>query len=231
MALINAGYTDLLDSFVGDDAYTYLFDGQLGYLDYAMANGALLSQVSGTTAWHINGDEVPLFDYNDAIQDPGEASFQRESSVPTLFGPDPLRSSDHDPVLVGLNLDSIPENPTCMGHAATIVGTPGDDVIVGTNKADVIVTFGGNDTILGGNGNDIICSGFGKDTIDGGNGKDLIDAGDGDDVVMGCNAKDVIFGRGGSDELDGGASIDDLDGGDGLDTCVAGENVVACELP
>lgn len=231
MALIAAGYTDLLDTIAGDDAYTYLFDGQLGYLDYAMANAALLGQVTGTTPWNINADEIPLFDYNDNIQDPGEASFQRESWLLPLFAPDALRSSDHDPVLVGLNLDSIPDNPTCMGLAATIIGTPGDDVIVGTNKTDVIVTFGGNDTISGGNGKDVICSGFGNDVIDGGNGKDLIDAGDSDDVVNGGKGKDIIFGRGGNDELNGGASVDDLDGGEGIDTCLEGENVVACELP
>ena len=231
MALIAAGYTDLLNDFQGADAYSYLFDGQLGYLDYAMANSALSGQVTGTTAWHINADEIPLFDYNDDILDAGESSFERESGVLELFAPDALRSSDHDPVLVGLDLDSIPDNPTCNGLAATIIGTPGDDVIVGTNKTDVIVSFGGNDTIFGGNGDDVICSGYGNDVVDGGNGKDYIDAGEGDDVVNGGNAKDVIFGGPGNDELDGGNSVDDLDGGDGTDTCIRGENLVACELP
>ena len=231
MALIAAGYTDLLDDFQGADAYSYLFDGQLGYLDYALANSALLAQVSGTTAWHINADEIPLFDYNDDIRDPGEASFERESGVLELFAPDALRSSDHDPVLVGLDLDSIPDNPTCNGLAATIIGTPGDDVIMGTNQSDVIVSFGGDDTIFGGNGEDVICSGFGDDVVDGGNGKDYVDAGEGDDVIEGANGKDVILGGFGNDALDGGEGVDDLDGGDGIDTCIRGENLVACELP
>jgi predicted extracellular nuclease len=231
MALIAAGYTDLLNDFQGADAYSYLFDGQLGYLDYALANSALLAQVSGTTAWHINADEIPLFDYNDDIRDPGEASFERESGVLELFAPDALRSSDHDPVLVGLDLDSIPDNPTCNGLAATIIGTPGDDVIMGTNQSDVIVSFGGDDTIFGGNGEDVICSGFGDDVVDGGNGKDYVDAGEGDDVIEGANGKDVILGGFGNDALDGGEGVDDLDGGDGIDTCIRGENVVACELP
>jgi predicted extracellular nuclease len=231
MALISAGYTDLLNDFQGADAYSYLFDGQLGYLDYALANSALSGQVTGTTAWHINADEIPLFDYNDDILDAGESSFERESGVLELFAPDALRSSDHDPVLVGLDLDSIPANPTCNGLAATIVGTAGDDVIMGTNKADVIATFGGNDTIHGGNGEDVICSGSGDDVVDAGNGKDYVDAGAGDDVVDGGNGKDVILGGFGDDELDGGNGVDDLDGGDGVDTCIQGENLVACELP
>lgn len=103
--LEDAGYTDLLDAFVGPDAYTYVFDGQLGYLDYALANAQLVDQITGATAWHINADEVPLFDYNDDVRDAGEASFERESGVLPLYEPDPLRSSDHDPVIVGIDLD------------------------------------------------------------------------------------------------------------------------------
>ncbi len=104
-ALKDAGYSDLLDALAGPDAYTYLFDGQLGYLDYAMANTTLFSQVTGVTAWHINADEIPVFDYNDGILDAGERSFERESAVLPVFAPDPLRSSDHDPVIVGLELE------------------------------------------------------------------------------------------------------------------------------
>src|SRR5690606_31211753 len=38
-------YVDLLRRFEGEDAYTYLFDGQLGYLDYAFASPTLAVQV------------------------------------------------------------------------------------------------------------------------------------------------------------------------------------------
>jgi hypothetical protein len=106
-ALAAAGYTDLVAQFGGPDAYSFVFDGQLGYLDHALANGSLLDQVSGATAWHINADEVNVFDYNDDIRDePGEASFERESGASPIYAPDPLRSSDHDPVLIGLELDT-----------------------------------------------------------------------------------------------------------------------------
>lgn len=102
--LEKAGYTDLLEQFVGEDAYTYVFDGQLGYLDYALANAPLLGQVTGATAWHTNADEVPLLDYNDTVKDAGEASFERKSSALPLYAPDPFRASDHDAVVVGLDL-------------------------------------------------------------------------------------------------------------------------------
>ncbi|NND75510.1 MAG: ExeM/NucH family extracellular endonuclease [Ilumatobacter sp.] len=220
-ALVNAGYTDLINAFQGSSAYSFVFDGQLGYLDHALANASLLPQITGVTEWHINADEINVFDYNDDIRDtPGEASFERETTVGPIYAPDALRSSDHDPLLVGLGLDSIPDNPTCNGLAATIVGTPGDDTIVGTNQADVIVTFGGDDTIIGGNGDDVICAGYGDDVVDGGNGKDLIFGEQGDDSLAGGNGKDA---------LDGGAGADDGDGGNGKDSCVAIEVAVNCE--
>ncbi len=220
-ALTEAGYTDLIDEFQGTSAYGYVFDGQLGYLDHGLANGALLPQVTGITEWHINADEVNVFDYNDDVQDtPGEASFERETTVGPLYAPDPLRSSDHDPLLVGLLLDSIPDEPTCQGLPATIIGTPGDDVLTGTNGADVIMGFGGDDTIVGGNGDDVICAGYGDDDVDGGNGKDRLAGQQGDDTLAGGNGKDV---------LDGGAGNDEGDGGNGKDTCVDIETVHGCE--
>ena len=220
-AITGAGYTDLIDAFGGPSSYSFVFDGQLGYLDHALANPTLLASVTGVTEWHINADEVNVLDYNDDIQDPGEASFERKSSALPIYEANGFRSSDHDPLVIGLGLDSIPDNPTCSGLAATIIGTPGDDVIVGTNKSDVIMSFGGNDTIIAGNGDDVICAGYGDDVIDGGNGKDLIFGEEGDDSLAGGNGKD---------SLDGGTGTDDGDGGNGVDTCANLEAVINCEL-
>jgi len=103
-ALEAAGYTDLIESFEGPDAYSFVFDGQLGYLDHALANESMLGQVSAVAEWHINADEVPLLDYNDDVQDAAEAFFERESGALPLYAPDPYRASDHDPVIVGLSL-------------------------------------------------------------------------------------------------------------------------------
>ncbi|MEM1436082.1 MAG: dockerin type I domain-containing protein, partial [Pseudomonadota bacterium] len=100
-ALETAGYANLIERFEGPEAYSFLFDGQLGYLDHALANAPMLAQVEGVTEWHINADEVPLLDYNDAVQDPSEPFFLRESGALPLFAADPFRSSDHDPVIVG----------------------------------------------------------------------------------------------------------------------------------
>lgn len=103
-----AGYLDLIERFGGEQAYGYLFDGQLGYLDHALSSASLTSQVTGATEWHINADEPVLLDYNDTVRDVGEAAFERESAARELYAPGPYRSSDHDPVVVGLDLATAP---------------------------------------------------------------------------------------------------------------------------
>lgn len=103
--LRGAGFTDLLQQFEGPDAYGYLFDGQLGTLDYALATASLTEQVTGAGGWKINADENPLFDYNDTVHDTaGEPAFERKSTALPLYEANPYRSSDHDPALVGLEL-------------------------------------------------------------------------------------------------------------------------------
>ena len=109
-ALVAGGYNDLEVTFQGANAYSYVFDGQLGHLDYAFASASLLGQITSADAWHINADEADLFDYNDEVLDsPGEAAFEEKPDgsalVPprVLFQPaSPYRASDHDPVVVGL---------------------------------------------------------------------------------------------------------------------------------
>lgn len=107
--LTGAGYVDLLTALGGPQAYSYLFDGQLGHLDYALASASLAGQVVGATPWHINADELPQFDYNDDVKDTGEPAYQEEPNGSALKPPRslvldaaPYRASDHDPVLVGL---------------------------------------------------------------------------------------------------------------------------------
>ena len=107
--LEEAGYVDLLERFEGLESYGYVFDGLLGHLDHALATKSLAEQVTGAGGWRINADEVPLFDYNDIVRDEGERdAFERESSALPLYEPNPYRSSDHDPVIVGLSLNTAP---------------------------------------------------------------------------------------------------------------------------
>lgn len=94
--LKNAGYTNLLETRLGPDAYSYVFDGQWGYLDHALASASLSAQVSGVAEYHINADEPSVLDYNTDFKSPGQ--------IVSLYAPDKYRVSDHDPVVVGLNL-------------------------------------------------------------------------------------------------------------------------------
>jgi predicted extracellular nuclease len=112
--LRSAGYTDLLFEFQGEFAYSYVFDGQLGYLDYALAGADLFGDVTGAEVWRINADEPSLIDYDMSFKQPAQDA---------LFAPDPYRSSDHDPVVVGLELtppDTTPPTLTLSASPASL---------------------------------------------------------------------------------------------------------------
>ncbi|WP_246610838.1 ExeM/NucH family extracellular endonuclease [Nonomuraea rhizosphaerae] len=72
--------------------YSYLFDGLAGELDHAMVSRSLLKRLTSATIWHINSDEPRILDYN------------LEFNPPSLYKPDAFRSSDHDPLVLGLTL-------------------------------------------------------------------------------------------------------------------------------
>ena len=91
-AFTTAGWLNLDEGLPEEERYTYVYFGESGTLDYALASPSLAEQVSGMVNWHINADEPPVVDY-DLTYNP-----------PYLYRPFPFRSSDHDPVLVGLDL-------------------------------------------------------------------------------------------------------------------------------
>jgi predicted extracellular nuclease len=92
--LVDAGFVDLARLFDGADTYSYVFDGQWGYLDYAMGSPTITSKVTGALPYHINSDEPSVLDYN--------TDFKTPNHVNILYAPDEFRTSDHDPVLVGI---------------------------------------------------------------------------------------------------------------------------------
>ena len=88
-------YTDLIFKYQGENAYSYVFDGQIGYLDHALASSSLTPKTTGTTIWHINADEPDLIDYDMTFKLPAQDA---------LYAPDVYRASDHDPVIIGLDV-------------------------------------------------------------------------------------------------------------------------------
>ncbi|RDB02525.1 ExeM/NucH family extracellular endonuclease [Runella aurantiaca] len=117
-AFANAGFGSLLPL----TSYSYVFDGQLGSLDHALGSSAMASQVTGAEKWHINADEPTVLDYN--------TEFKTAGLVSSLYSTEPYRASDHDPVLVGLNLCTPPTitnvvvtQPTCLTATGSVVIT------------------------------------------------------------------------------------------------------------
>jgi predicted extracellular nuclease len=96
IAAINAaGYVNQLERFVraaGEMPYSYVFNGEAGYLDHAQASAALNPQVVGAAEWHNNADEPTVLDYN------------TDGKPQDKYTSAPYRASDHDPVVVSLNL-------------------------------------------------------------------------------------------------------------------------------
>ena len=202
-------YTDLAFAFGGEFAYSYAFDGQLGYLDYALANSSLVGQVTGVTEWHINADEPDILDY--------DTSFKQDAQD-ALYEPNAYRASDHDPVIVGLNLTpsliqngdgcyvvALEGSPFTGPANEVLIGDPGyngfrfhagrwgraqgfsNDAcyeVHGTDNSEIITGGLEDDLIFGYDGNDYLIGLFGDDTFVGGEGADLINGNNGVDEIL-----------------------------------------------
>ncbi|HET7801418.1 MAG TPA: ExeM/NucH family extracellular endonuclease, partial [Humibacillus xanthopallidus] len=94
--LEKAGFTNLIEKSGGSEAYSYAFDGQWGYLDHALGTASITAQTTAVRDWHINADEPNVLDYN--------TNFKSQGQISSLYAPDEFRISDHDPVIVGLDL-------------------------------------------------------------------------------------------------------------------------------
>ena len=110
---IENGMIDLHRAFHADSSYSYMFGGMASYIDHAISNGTMYRQVTGMSGFHINSDEDDKYNY-------------QRSADETMF-----RCSDHDPVLVGLKLDStLVYDPTPQINSG--------DIFFGENKRLVI---------------------------------------------------------------------------------------------
>ncbi|MDH6238295.1 ExeM/NucH family extracellular endonuclease [Cryobacterium sp. CG_9.6] len=83
--LTATGLVDLVPTF-SPGQYTYVFDGEVGSLDHAFATPSLAEHITGAAVWAINSAEWSGRGYAGATAEPGS----------------PFRSSDHDPILVGV---------------------------------------------------------------------------------------------------------------------------------
>jgi uncharacterized delta-60 repeat protein len=155
-----------------------------------------------------------------------------------FFRSDPENPMQNDFALARYQSSVVPENLSCQGRPATVIGTPADDILVGTRGDEVIHGLDGNDTIIAQRGDDTICAGAGRDLVFGGSGSDRMEGNEGNDelvgelpfldrtfgrdVLSGGGGKDRLFGDRGNDLLEGGAGNDWLVGGFGKDELVGG---------
>jgi uncharacterized protein len=119
----NAGFTNLIEAFLGPDAYSYVFDGQWGYLDHALGSASIVPQVKGVADYHINSDEPSVLDY---LED-----FKSAGQLVSLYAPDQFRISDHDPVVIGL-IPNAP--PTVDAGGPYSVNEGGSVILTGTGS-------------------------------------------------------------------------------------------------
>ncbi|WP_244887492.1 ExeM/NucH family extracellular endonuclease [Leucobacter chromiiresistens] len=86
---------DFVDQGAKTGEQTYAFDGAVGSLDYVFASPAAERLVTGADIWNINSVEAVALEYS-----------RYNSNVVDLFAEGPFRSSDHDPIVVGISADA-----------------------------------------------------------------------------------------------------------------------------
>ena len=100
------GYTNLADYVAERDSkeevFSYSYSGELGSLDHALASQSMIDEnvIADVTDWHINSVENSWFEYS------------REYSGNTIEKSENVfSSSDHDPVVIDLNLGGEVQTP------------------------------------------------------------------------------------------------------------------------
>jgi hypothetical protein len=84
----------------------------------------MASYVTDATLWHINADEPPAIDYDQDFNPPG------------YYSADPYRSSDHDPVLIGLDLTPANQPPIADAGFDQGVKTNAPATLNGSGSSD-----------------------------------------------------------------------------------------------
>lgn len=106
--LYDAGYANAEQAF---DLATqsYSFQGLSGSLDHVLLNGAALDRATGADIWNINSGESVALEYS-----------RFRSHGVEFYAPDVYRSSDHDPIKVGLTAGEQP--PVVLIETTTRLG-------------------------------------------------------------------------------------------------------------
>ncbi|MDK8350688.1 nuclease, partial [Gleimia europaea] len=110
LTIEEAGYTSVADMFNIQNA-SYLFGARVGSLDHGLANDLAKDLVVGADVWDVNAMEPLAFEYS---------RYNYNVKADQLFDLTPYRSSDHNPLKMGLKtFEKMPEP-----------GDPGEDRVV-----------------------------------------------------------------------------------------------------
>ncbi|GAB59300.1 ExeM/NucH family extracellular endonuclease [Rheinheimera nanhaiensis] len=97
--LAQAGYQNVFEVLGKVPSHGYVFSGLSGSLDHALLNDLAVEYLADAAKWNINADEPIALDYN--------VEFKSPQQQLDFYAPDAYRSSDHDPVIVALNLPAV----------------------------------------------------------------------------------------------------------------------------
>ncbi|MEO3866872.1 ExeM/NucH family extracellular endonuclease [Rheinheimera fenheensis] len=97
--LAQAGYQNVFEVLGKVPSHGYVFSGLSGSLDHALLNDLAVEYLADAAKWNINADEPIALDYN--------VEFKSAQQQLDFYAPDAYRSSDHDPVIVALNLPAV----------------------------------------------------------------------------------------------------------------------------
>jgi predicted extracellular nuclease len=239
-----AGYRNLIADRIGPNAASFVFDGQKGYLDYALSSTSMAGRVVGVHEWLANSPEPDALDYN--------TDFGRPTSI--FDDTQPWRYSDHDPLVVNLRLDpavlvtrsgTVVKSVNSIAEAST--GVQSGDML--TIRKPGAVTDGANggvftngltleapsaaagffalaDAVLNlsftGAGHVVAVGNALANALTGNGGNNALAGKAGDDTIDGAAGNDQLWGEEGNDSLLGGQGNDTLRGGSGNDTMAGG---------
>jgi 5'-nucleotidase len=127
--LYDAGYTDIGSHFAPDE-HTYLFDGTVGSLDHVLGNAAAMGVVTGAHVWNLSSVEPVALEYS-----------RHNYNATDFYEPSPYRASDHDPLVVGVDLPVGPVPTTTTASVTSpvrwLLDRPVVHVRVGSQSGEV----------------------------------------------------------------------------------------------
>ncbi|MBW4531150.1 MAG: ExeM/NucH family extracellular endonuclease [Aphanothece saxicola GSE-SYN-MK-01-06B] len=124
-----AGFRNALPTFTAEPPSSYAFFNPVdmsGALDHMLISPSLVSQAVAASDWSINAAEGAFRDYNLDTNSNGNAAAR------DFFAPDPYRTSDHDPLVLDLDLGRALPAGLAFSHGVASGDPYADSVILWT---------------------------------------------------------------------------------------------------